>query len=446
MGNQVFDRAIVLGASMAGLLAARVLAETYAEVVVVDRDTLSGVRDVRRGVPQGRHAHSLHGRGQEIIEELFPGLTAELITAGVPTGDLGQMHWYMNGELLLPARTGLTSVTAPRPLLEAHVRARVAALPNVSFRERYDIVGLTMSPDASRVTHARIQHRAPDSAEEAIEADLVVDASGRGSRAPSWLAAAGYPEVPQESVRIDLAYTSQVYKMINDPFPTLQSINPVATPSHPRGAFFGRIGDGLRILSLTGVLGDHPPTDQAGFLAFVRSLPVPDACIYEAVRDAEPVDAPVTFRFPASVRRRYERLSRFPERLLVMGDAACTFNPVYGQGMIVSALEAMLLRRHLSDGVPRPLPFFADVAQIINAPWDVAAGGDLAFAGARGRRTTKVRVGNAYMARVQRAMTRDPGLTAAFLRVAGLVDPPQALMRPRVVWRVLRSRSHDNQR
>ena len=441
MGMRVGDRAVVLGASMAGLLAARVLADAYAEVVVVDRDPLSGVRDARRGVPQGRHAHSLHGRGQQIIDELFPGLTAHLAASGVPTGDLGEMHWYMNGKLLRPVRSGLTSVTAPRPVLEAEVRTRVAALPNVSIREEHDVVGVRATSDGRRVTHARIQHRSAGSAEEAVEADLVVDACGRGSRTPVWLTALGYPRVTDEAVGIDLVYTSRVYKMDTDPFPTVQSINPVATPSHPRGAFFGQIGDGLRILSLTGVLGDHPPTDPDGFLGYVRSLPVPAHrdCIYEAVLDAEPVDDPVSFRFPASVRRRYERLPRFPERLLVLGDAVCTFNPVYGQGMIVSAIEALVLRQHVRRGVPRPRAFFADVSRAIDAPWDIAAGGDLAFPGARGRRAAKVRIGNAYLARVQNAMTRDPAVTATFLRVAGLVEPPGALMRPGLMWRALRA-------
>jgi hypothetical protein len=219
-------------------------------------------------------------------------------------------------------------------------------------------------------------------------------------------------------------------------FDGVQSINPVASPAHPRGAFFGQVGPDTCILSLTGILGDRPPTDPEAFVEFTRSLPVPD--VYEAVRDAEPLDDPVCFTFPASVRRRYERLSRFPGGLLLMGDALCSFNPVYGQGMSVASLEALTLRRHLREGRPDPARFLRDVARVIDVPWEISAGGDLDFPGVEGRRTLKVRLGNAYLARLQYAATKDARVTDAFMRVAGLMDPPQALMRPRTAVRVLR--------
>lgn len=234
-----------------------------------------------------------------------------------------------------------------------------------------------------------------------------------------------------------LAYTTRHYRTRPEMFDGVQSINPVASPAHPRGAFFGQVGTDLCILSLTGLLGDYPPTDPEAFLEFVRSLSVPD--VYEAVRDAEALDDPVSFRFPASVRRRYERLLRFPDRYLVIGDAFCSFNPVYGQGMSVAAIQAMTLRSHLRTGrSPASSPFFADLSRVIDTPWDISAGGDLDFPGVEGRRTLKVRVGNAYMARLQYAATKDPEVTNGFMRVAGLMDPPEALMRPAMMRRVFR--------
>jgi 2-polyprenyl-6-methoxyphenol hydroxylase-like FAD-dependent oxidoreductase len=438
MANQVGDRAVVLGGSMAGLLAARVLADAYADVLVVDRDQLTGVTAARRGVPQGRHVHGLLARGQQILEELFPGFTAGVVAAGVPTGDLGELRWYFNGLRLQPARTGLICVSAARPVLESHVRARVAALANVTFVERCDIVGLETTPDRARVTGVRVQRRAGGSAEETLDADLVVDATGRGSRTPAWLAEFGYPRPEEERVKIDLTYTTRHYRLRSeDILDGDLSINPVSTPSHPRGAFFSRIENGRSVLSLTGVLGDSAPTDPEGFLDFIRSLPVPD--IYEVIRDAEPLDDPVSFRYPASVRRHYERLDRFPDRLLVVGDAACSFNPVYGQGMTVAALEALTLRRHLQPGAPpQPQRFLRDISDVIDVPWDISAGGDLSFPDVAGPRTAKVRLGNAYMARLQAAATQDGSVTRTFMRVAGLVDPPQALMRPGMILRVLR--------
>ena len=437
MRNHVGNRAVVLGGGMAGLLAARVLAEAYTKVLVVDRDTLTGVREHRRGVPHGRHAHALLARGQYILEELFPGLQQSLIAAGVPAGDLaGDLRWYFNGRRLAPARSGLMSVSATRPVLEAHVRERVQALPNVEFLERHTIHGIVATGQRDRITGVRIS--AADGPEQTVDADLVVDATGRGSRTPAWLEELGYARPAEERVKVDLAYTTRHYKLRTDPYGTDLSINPVAWPGNPRGAFFPKLDDGSSQLSLTGILGDHPPTDPEGFLAFVKTVAAPE--IYEAVRDAEPLDDAVTFRFPASVRRRYERLDRFPAGLLVLGDGVCSFNPVYGQGMTVAAAEAMALRDLLHRrGAPEAARFFRAIAPLIDVPWEISAGGDLAFPGVEGRRTLKSRIGNAYMARLHAAATCDPLVTEAFFRVAGLVDPPQALMRPRLILRVLRS-------
>ncbi|GIH67805.1 FAD-dependent oxidoreductase [Sphaerimonospora thailandensis] len=435
----VGDRAVVLGGGMAGLVAARVLADAYARVLIVDRDRLIGASGPRRGVPHGRHAHALLARGQQILDELFPGLKSDLDAAGVPAGDLADdLRWYFNGRRLRQAPTGLLSVSATRPVLEDHVRARVAALPNVTVADRCDILALTTTPGRDRVTGVRVRRNDEDGAEEVIEADLVVDATGRGSRTPAWLEELGYRRPEEDRVKVGLAYTTRHFRLRSDPYDGDLSINPVASPANPRGAFFPKLPGGVSQLSLTGMLGDHAPAELEGFLAFARSLPIPE--IYEAIRDAEPLDEGVTFRFPASVRHRYERLTRFPEGLLVLGDGVCSFNPVYGQGMTVAAMEAMTLREHLASGRP-PLArrYFRDISRIIDVAWDIAVGGDLNFPGVEGPRTLKVRLGNAYMSRLHAAAANDGGVTAAFMRVAGLVDPPGALMRPGMVWRVLRN-------
>lgn len=440
MNRQDRRHAVVLGGSMTGILAARVLAESFQDVVVVDRDALLGVREVRRGVPHARHSHAVLARGHMVFEELFPNLTSELSAAGIPTGDLGEMRWYFNARRLQPAKTGLIAITARRPILEDCVRARVAALPNVTFMERCDIVGLEAAPRGDRITGVRVQGIDSESGGETLDADLVVDATGRGSRTPAWLESLGYPRPPEERVKIDLAYTTRYYRISPGWFNGAQAINSVAFPAHPRGAFFSHVGADACILSLTGILGDCPPTDPQAFLDFVKNLPVPD--IYEAVREGEALDDPVSFRFPASVRRGYERLTRFPAGLIVLGDAVCSFNPVYGQGMTVAALQALTLRKHLrARGLIQPGPFFADIAAVINTAWDISAGGDLGVPGVQGRRTLKIRATNAYMARAQHAATKDPKVTEALMRVAGLMDPVRALMRPGMLWRILR-RSH----
>ncbi|NUR28000.1 MAG: FAD-dependent oxidoreductase [Catenulispora sp.] len=436
--NQVGKRVVVLGGSMAGLLAARVLAEAYGEVLIVDRDTVLGVTEPRKGAPHTIHAHALHARGHIIMEELFPGLTDGLTDAGIPSCDLGEMRWYLNARPIQIAYTGLRSVMAPRPMLEAHIRERVAALPNVTFLERHDILGIVATADNSRIVAVRVQPHDGSGDERTIEADLIVDATGRGSRTPAWLEELGYERPAEEKVKIGLAYTTRHYKLAPGMLDEgVYSINPVASPAHPRGAFFGKIGPDTINLSLTGMLGDYPPTDHDGFLDFARTLPIPD--IYEAVRDAQPINDPVSFRFPASVRRHYEKLSGFPSHYLVVGDAVCSFNPVYGQGMTVASMEADALRTALRTGqTPDAAALFTEFSRIIDTPWEVSVSGDLDFPGVEGERSFKVKFGNAYMARLQYAATKDAKVTEGFMRVAGLLDPPTALMKPGMVFRVLR--------
>jgi 2-polyprenyl-6-methoxyphenol hydroxylase-like FAD-dependent oxidoreductase len=438
MNRQIGERAVVLGASMAGLLAAQVLSDSYGQVTVIDRDELPAASTHRRGVPHGRHLHALAARGQQALEELFCGLTAELVADGVPAGDmLADTRLYFSGHRLRQAPTGLGLLCASRPVLEGRVRARVRALPNVRLVDRCDVVGLATTPDRRRVTGARLLRRADGSAEEVLGAGLVVDATGRGTRTPAWLEALGYPRPEREQVRVGLGYATRIYRLPPDTLGGDLAVLQAATPRHPRAGALQVLEGDRWMVTLAGILGDHPPTDPVGFLDFARSLRIPD--IYQAVRDAEPLDDPVAFRFPASVRHRYEKLDRFPDGLLVMGDAVASFNPIYGQGMSVAALEALALRRHLEHGTaPRPRRWFRELARVVDVPWDIAAGGDLVFPGVQGRRTAKVRLVNVYLARLHAAAAHDADLAGAFLRVAGLVAPPGSLLRPGVAARVLR--------
>ena len=431
-------RAVVLGAGVAGLLAGRVLADTYREVLIVDRDQLDDTDAPRRAVPQGHHIHGLLASGHQIIESMFPGITEELASDGVPVGDFGtSLGWYFDGRMMRRTRTGLVCVSASRPVLEQRLRRRVRVLPNVTLAERTDILGLLTAPDRLRVTGVHLQSRDTNSAVRSVEADLVVDATGRGSRAPMWFADLGLPRVPEERIKIDLTYTTCHFRGPLDPDPIGDGIAEVcvATVGHPRGATLARLADRYS-LSLYGILGDRPPTDLAGFLDFAAGLPLPT--IHQAVCNATPMGDPVSFHFPASVRRRYEKVRNPPAGLLVLGDAACAFNPVYAQGMTVAALGAEVLSRHVgARQEPEPRRFFRDLARVNDAPWALAAGGDLGFPGTEGKRTLAVRMANTYMSRLRPAAVHDSTLTRAFLRVAGLVDPPTAIMRPQVLRRVL---------
>ncbi|MCT9933175.1 FAD-binding monooxygenase [Planotetraspora sp. A-T 1434] len=438
MGDVAKTRAVVLGGSLAGLFAARVLADAYDEVLIIDRDVLIGVEGPRRGCPQSRHINGLLARGQQAMEEMYPGITQELFADGVPTGDLaGHVRWYFNGKRLKQQQAGLICVASSRPKLEHHIRERTRAFPNVVFAERHDILGLETTVDRSRVTGVRVQPLEDGAAEKIISADLVVDATGRGSRTPIWLEALGYPRVEEERKKIGLGYVTQHYRLTADPYHGDLSINPVASPALPRGAIFTKTDGGRVELTTYGILGDHPPTDQEGLYEWIKSLAVPD--IYDALQHAEPLDEPVAFRFPTTLRRRYEKLNRFPDGLLVTGDAVCCFNPVYAQGMTVAALGALVIRQHLHTGaVPDPFQYFKDLASnVIDQPWEMTNIVDLSFPGVEGERPLQVRMAQAFLGLVQTAATRDSVVAAAYMRGAGLIDGPEALMRPPMLLRIL---------
>ena len=438
MGQVAGGHAVVLGGSMAGLLTARVLADHYPRVTIVERDVLPAIGEHRRGVPQGRHVHALLARGGQVLDELFGGLTAEVVAAGAPSADLlAGIRWMLSGHRISRVDIGQPVIFAGRPLLEGHVRARVRALPGVTIADARDIVELATTADRRRVTGVRV--RGGDGKLAGIEADLVVDATGRGSRTPRWLADLGYPQPDAEKIHIGVGYSSRGYRLPPGALGSDRLILLNWTPRHPRAAAVVAQEGGRHLVTLAGMLGDHPPTDPEGFRAFAAGLPFPD--IYDAIRDGEPLDDPVAFRYPANVRHRYERLRSFPDGLLVLGDAVCAFNPIYGQGMTVAALQADALRRLLSRG--RPLAwrrYFRAVADVIDVPWQIATGTDLAFPGVPGRRTAKIRLVNAYLPRLHAAAATDHTLAAAFVRVTGLLDRPEGLLRPDRVLRVLRHR------
>jgi 2-polyprenyl-6-methoxyphenol hydroxylase-like FAD-dependent oxidoreductase len=378
-------------------------------------------------------------RGLEAMEHFFPGLVAELVAEGADYGDVSQnARWFHEGTHHVPATSGQNAINVSRPLLEATVRRRLLALPNVQVVEGCDVLGLLTTPDRARITGVRVIRRKAGSAEESVGADLVVDASGRGSRSPAWLEALGYERPPEEEVRIGVTYTSCEYRRRPE-----QSGGPVAfivaaSPERPRGGVLLSQEGGRWILTVAGYLGAQAPLDHAGLLEYVRGLAVPD--LYERIRDAEPLGTPVAYKIPSNLRRRYERLRCFPASYLVFGDALCSFNPIYAQGMSVAALEAEALMACLSQGEARMAErFFKRAAAIIDIPWSTAVGNDLRFPEIAGPRTAMTRFINWYLGKLHHAAHHDAEVSLAFLRVANLQAPPPSILRPAIVWRVLRS-------
>ena len=430
--ERVGDHAVVVGASMAGLLVARVLTDAYDRVTVLERDALPPMGRNRKGVPQGRHVHGILPRGEEIFEKLFPGLVRELLEAGAQRCDLfGEARLSLSGHLLTRTTTGVRGLQVSRPFLEAYIRERVRQLPNVEVVDRCGVVGLTASDDHRRITGVRTLRQA----EEVLAADLVVDTTGRAAHAPAWLEALGYKRPHEESLRIDVGYASRQLRLPPSPLGGDKFIVIGPEPGRPRGLFLFKVEGERWILTLFGYGHHRPPVDAEAFWSFAATVAPPD--VFEAIRRAEPLEGVATHRLESNLRRRYERLRRFPNGLVVSGDALCSFNPIYGQGMTIAALEAIALRRCLEEGDGRLAQrFFRTAAKGVDHAWKMATGSDLALPEVEGARTLEVRLINAYMRRLLSVAAHDPVVATAFIRVTGMLDPLPSLLHPSVALRI----------
>lgn len=429
-------RAVVIGASIAGVSAASALADHFAEVVVIDRDRLPACGEHRKGVPQSRHAHGLLARGREDLERLFPGLTDRLAGAGALAADnVADGLWYMQNGYHARPRTGLHGMLQSRVLLEGTLRAMLAERSNVRLRDRTDVIRPLYDAANRRVAGVALSSREGGMIEN-LPADLVVDASGRGSRAPEWLTAWGYPAPPEMLVKSDVAYTSRVYPrrpgdIGGARFAVVTTVPPVA-----RGAALLAIEGERWHLTLFGLVGDAAPPDEEGFRAYAASLPTGD--ILGIVASRAPIGETARYGMPGSRRRFYERLDRFPDGFLVFGDAICSFNPTFGQGMTVAAAQAVALRTVLAQGrAGLGLRFFRVAGKLVDSPWRIAASADWRFDRVPGERARGTGIVNAWLDRVHLAAHSDPLVALAFHRVANLYRAPTSLFAPSVVLRVV---------
>jgi 2-polyprenyl-6-methoxyphenol hydroxylase-like FAD-dependent oxidoreductase len=422
---------------MAGLGAARALANHFDRVTLVERDELTTGSTTRKGVPQAQHAHGLLPSGYRILSDYFPQMMDELVEDGAIRGDVtGDFLWYQYGGWKLRADSGLEAIVVSRPLLERKVRERVLALPKVTLLQGHDAENPIFDPRTRRVTGLSVRKLSTD-ATAALDGDLVVDALGRGSPSQKWLASFGYGQVRETNVPIAVGYATGVFE--RRPGDLYGSVGAVIAGTAPQSTRFAAIlgAEGDRwIITLAGCLRDYPPTDFNGWKEFARSLPTPDA--FDLVKDRAPIGPIVSYRFPANRRCHYEELAGFPDGYLVTGDAVCSFNPLYGQGMSVALAEAQALDRCLASGdAGLAKRFFRDVARIVESPWAVATGEDYRYPQVEGRRPPGFAIVSRYMARAHRIATKDPVVLRRFFEVASLLAPPPAMLAPAIAWRVL---------
>jgi 2-polyprenyl-6-methoxyphenol hydroxylase-like FAD-dependent oxidoreductase len=449
------ERAVVLGASMGGLLAARVLADFFETVTVVERDVLPDDPADRQGVPQGRHVHVLLARGAQILDELFPGFLNELVADGAPVwddGELSKLHLAFGGHQIL--RSGkitrepkaLAVYMPSRPFLECHVRQRLRAMSNVTILCGHDVCELMSTPDRGRVTGVRVVNR-DGGAEQELTANVVMDAMGRGAHTPALLDSLEYGRPVEDHIVMHTNYVSQLLRIpegtLNE---MLVDIGPA--PDRPTGMFLTGYENDTWMFTVFGMVGHQPPRDLAGMLSFAQEYcPVH---LIAAMQAAEPIGEVAHHHMPSSQWRRYDKMAQLPDGLLVCGDAICSVNPIYGQGMTLAALEVATLRQCLrGGGSDLPRRYFHASAKPIGVAWQMVASSDLTFPAVAGRRSRLMRVTTRLLDWTLTACESDLVVAVRFFKVNGLIYSPLRLLHPVFVYRVavvnLRRRRGDGQ-
>ncbi|MFI5643172.1 FAD-dependent monooxygenase [Kitasatospora sp. NPDC051705] len=433
--------AVVIGGGLAGTVAAWALRGHAERIVVVERDRYPAEPTFRAGVPQGRHAHLVLEAGHRALEEMMPGIRQQLADAGATRVAVsGDLKWLSSAGWMAqyPAQLGFLSCT--RPVLDKVVLDRVRTEPSIEFLEGVDVVGLLGS--ARAVTGVRIRERGPERGEvREIPAELVVDAAGRSTSVPQWLAELGHPAVPEERVDAGASYSSRIFHRpagvdLGHRAIYLQT----KAPDAPRLGVLLPVEGDRWIVSVAGMRGAEPEPGEAGFTKQVGLLR--DQSIREALRNAEP-DGEVRGFVPGpGVRRHYERSS--PDGLVVVGDAVSTFNPVYGQGVTVALFCAQALRRtalrHGGIGHATARDARREIATASKNPWVMSCSEDARFAATTGAPSgALLKLQHRFLDKVLAASVNDPAVTAAFHEVMSLVAPPTLLFRPSVLAAVLRS-------
>jgi 2-polyprenyl-6-methoxyphenol hydroxylase-like FAD-dependent oxidoreductase len=422
-------RAVVIGAGISGLAAARALADHFEQVIVLERDSLPTDVTPRPGVPQSWQLHTLLGGGQRALGELFPGFERDLVVAGaVPLRAGLDLRLEHPGYDPFPQRDlGWRTYAMSRPLIELTVRRRVEQHGNITLRQRCRAFEVVASPDGAAVVAVRYETIVES--KETLNADLVVDASSRGSITLDLLESIGRAPPEETRIGVDIGYASALFATPDDtPADWKGLVTHPSAPASGRGCSVLPVEGNRWMVALGGRRDDWPPADADGFLAFARELRTPT--LYNAIQHAKQLGEIKRYGFPESVRRHFERLDAFPRGLLPIGDAICRFNPIYGQGMSVSAMEASLLHRLLQTRAAEADPlaglaeaFFAEAQALIETPWTMAAIPDFIYPETRGQRPADFDQALGFASALNRIAARDPAVHKLMFEVQHLLKP-----------------------
>jgi 2-polyprenyl-6-methoxyphenol hydroxylase-like FAD-dependent oxidoreductase len=440
VNNAVGSQAIVIGAGMGGLAAAKALSRHFEHVTVLDRDNLPSEPAPRIGTPQARHPHALLPSGQQALEQLFPGLTKALEQAGVVKCRAGvDMIWERPGFDPFPIRDlGFDNLFMSRALLEFACRRLLLEQGNVSLLANSRVTEIL----ASDGVVSGVRYEDADGREVTLSADIVIDASGRGGPTLALLKALGQPEPDATEIGVDVGYASAVFEAAEpEPGRWLGVLHMPNAPESSRGAFLFPLEGKRWLVGIGGRHDQQPPGDIDGYMAFLKALRRPT--IYDAVCKAKQLSEIYRFNVPANVRRHFERLPRFPRGLIPVADAICRFNPLYGQGMSIAAMEACLLDQMLErrKGTPDPLEglalaFFQEIQPLLATPWSVSES-DFILPQTRGVRPADIDRRLQYGAALLKLAAQDASVHKTMVEVNSLLKPGTALREPHIASRVL---------
>jgi len=417
--------AVVMGGSIAGLLTARVLSDVFSRVTIIERDSLPSTPVPRKGVPQEHHVHLLLQRGKQIIERLFPGLTDELQSAGALLVDLGHdVKCHQAGEWKSRWQTGIAAQYCTRTLLEYVLRERVRLLSNVSIEDSTECVPLFTNGNVSSVEAQII-----GGSRRVISADLVVDATGRGSRSSEWLADAGWGIVSVEKIETRLGYVSAPFEPSSSTSRDWKVLLCLPKlPDEKKMAVVSPIEHGRWMVTAGAWFDGYPEPTHTGLLSYLKALPVPD--LYEAVKEAQLLEKPKRYRMSGGMRRRFDRLPAWPDGFLVVGDAVCSINPIFSQGMSASALQVEALERTIKNNGTSMGQVQTEICEAVELPWQQAAGVEERFDGIGIEPKLKARLMRAYFDRLGEVAHHDQRVAIALLKVNNLMADPGSLLTP----------------
>ena len=438
------QRAVVIGGSVAGLMTAKTLSPFFREVVILEKDTLNSENGLHKGVGQGPHSHVLLPSGMEILKQLLDSTELNPREYGIYPADAAEeLKWFQFGVWKKRFHSGVNMGWCHRSQFEWRVRQDVLSVDNILLNSGARVVGLMVAEEGNRIKGVQYQAGSGKEDIKALEADLVIDASGRGTHTPKWLSEANIASVTEDEVRTQISYTTRRFRLPPSLKDSLDWKVLAIYPEPPhvkRGGMIYPLGNGEWMTTLVGFNGEIAPSDIDGYMDYAQSLPQPE--LYEVLKQSTPIGDPLNYRVPGSLWRRYDDSKQWPGNYAVVGDAVCSFNPIYGQGitMVLKDLQKLraLLERKESDFTPATMTHLQkQIGKGKIIPWLMAASPDFMYTGTTGNKPPGVSIMNSYIKALMKLAGKDQDIHQRFIEAFTFLKSPAVLMTPSVIGKVV---------